>query len=75
MESLYLTDLSNHLYSVNPATGAATLIGTTGIPAIPGVGTPNMILFDESLNGIRGKLYATFDALNFVLTPAIEPEL
>jgi hypothetical protein len=72
---LYLTDLSNNLYSVDPATGAATLIGPTGIPAVPGVGTPNMILFDESLYGVRGKLYATFDALNFDLTPAIDPEL
>ncbi len=75
---LYATDLSNNLYSVNPATGAATLIGPTGIPAVPGVGTPNMPLFDESLYGARGKLYATFDVLvgfSFPFTALIDPEL
>ena len=75
---LYTTDLSNNLYSVNPATGAATLIGPTGIPAVPGIGTPNMPLFDSSLYGARGKLYATFDVLvgySFPFTALIDPEL
>ena len=75
---LYATDLSNNLYSVNPATGAATLIGPTGIPAVPGVGTPDMPLFDSSLYGARGKLYATFDVLvgfSFPFTALIDPEL
>ena len=75
---LYATDLSNNLYSVNPATGAATLIGPTGIPAVPGIGTPNMPLFDSSLYGARGKLYATFDVLvgySFPFTALIDPEL
>jgi len=57
---LYATDLSNNLYSVNPATGAATLIGPTGIPAVPGIGTPDMPLFDESLYGARGKVVRNF---------------
>jgi hypothetical protein len=72
---LYMTDLSNNLYTADPTTGAATLIGPTGIPAVPGAGTPNMILFDETLYGARGKLYATFDALNFDGTVVIAPEL
>jgi hypothetical protein len=75
---LYATDLSNNLYSVNPATAAATLIGPTGIPAVPGIGTPNMPLYDESLYGARGKLYATFDVLvgfSFPFTALIDPEL
>jgi len=75
---LYATDLSNNLYIVNPATGAATLIGPTGIPAVPGIGTPNMPLYDESLYGAKGKLYATFDVLvgfSFPFTTSINPEL
>src|SRR5271155_4155124 len=75
---LYATDLSNNLYSVNPATGAATLIGPTGIPAVPGAGTPDMPLYDESLYGARGKLYETFDVLvgySFPFTALIDPEL
>ena len=31
----YVTDFQNRLYRVNPSTGAATLIGFTGMPAIP----------------------------------------
>jgi hypothetical protein len=75
---LYATDLSNNLYNVNPATAAATLIGPTGIPAVPEAGTPNMPLYDESLYGARGKLYATFDVLvgfSFPFTALIDPEL
>jgi DNA-binding beta-propeller fold protein YncE len=68
---LYATDLSNNLYTVNAATGAATLIGPTGMPAVPG-----MDLFDESLYGVREKLYATFDVLDGCCsTPLIDPEL
>ena len=75
---LYATDLSNNLYTVNPETGAATLIGPTGIPAVPGIGRPNMPLYDESLYGARGKLYETFDVLvgySFPFTALIDPEL
>jgi hypothetical protein len=70
---LYLTDFANNLYSVSVATGAATLIGPTGIPPDPHVpftfnadGTFN--LCDEIVYGVGNKLYATFDS--FTLNPA-----
>jgi outer membrane protein assembly factor BamB len=69
---LYVTDFSNNLYSVDPTSGAATLLRATGIPPDPAVpfsfnsdGTIN--LCDESLYGFAGKLYATFDS--FTLNP------
>jgi hypothetical protein len=68
---LYMTDFSNNLYTANPATGAATLIGPTGIAAVP----PGEVLFDETLYGVKGKIYATFDALDFDLTVVIAPKL
>ena len=51
---VYATDFENRLYSVNPLTGAATLIGSTGIPAvpfIPGSLNPNGTLnfYDQAL--------------------------
>ena len=68
----YVTDFQNRLYSLNTSTGAATLIGATGIPAIPFTPlSPNMDgttnVYDEALFAADGKLYATFDAgrLNF----------
>jgi hypothetical protein len=67
---LYATDFSNNLYSVNPSTGATNLIGPTGIPGVP-AGFPAFpdtgvwSVFDESLYGVGGKLYATFDATLF----------
>jgi hypothetical protein len=75
---LYLTDFnigggSQNLYSVDPQTGAATLIGPTAVPAdviapftTNADGTFN--LCDESFYGVGGKLYATFDSLNFLPT-------
>src|SRR4051794_22699402 len=33
--NLYATDFSQNLYRVDPTTGAATLVGATGIPAVP----------------------------------------
>jgi hypothetical protein len=70
---IYATDFQNNLYKVNPLTAAATLIGPTGIPAIPFVpatlnadGTINF--YEEALFGAGGKLYATFDALVFDFT-------
>lgn len=64
--SFYATDFANNLYSVNPATGATSLIGLTGIPPI--TGNPNVPnpdgtfnVFDTNLFGFRGKLYAIFD--------------
>ncbi len=82
---IYATDFQNDLYTVNPSTGHATLIGATGIPAvpaIPGSTNPNGTIndFDESLFGAGGKLYATFDAIKitpvpFAVTPVISPDL
>jgi hypothetical protein len=83
--TIYATDLENNLYMVNPVTGAATLIGPTGIPAVPAIpdstnpdGTFNA--FDSSLFGAGGNLYATFDAITinpspFTVTPVISPDL
>jgi outer membrane protein assembly factor BamB len=69
---LYVTDFSNNIYSVDQATGAATLLQATGIAPDPNApftlnpdGTFN--LCDESLYGMNGKLYATFDA--FAIDP------
>ena len=69
---LYATDFSNNLYSVNPGTGAATLMGATGMPFDPI--PPFTInpdgtweLCDESLYGVGGKLYATYDS--FAIDP------
>ena len=63
----YVTDFQNRLYHVNASTGAATLIGSTGMPAIPFLplsanpdGTVNV--YDEAFFAADGKLYATFDA-------------
>jgi hypothetical protein len=82
---IYATDFSNNLYTVNPLTGAATLIGPTGIPAVPT--TPDIFnpdgtfpAFDETLFGAGGNLYATFDAIEinpspFTVTPVISPDL
>jgi hypothetical protein len=66
-ESLYATDFANNLYSLNPKSGAARLIGPTGIPALPFSplsvnpdGSQNV--FNETLFSARGKLYANFAA-------------
>lgn len=68
--NIYATDFQNNLYRINPITGAATLIGRTGIPAIPFIPTTlnpdgSINLYDETLLGMGGKLYATFDAFTF----------
>ncbi len=86
--NLYATDFNNNLYSVDPATGLATLIGPTGIPAIPYtphtpvVGDPDgsFTVYDESLFDFEGKLYANFaagifDPVTFTPTPTIDPHL
>jgi hypothetical protein len=72
-ETIYAVDFANNLYRVNPLTGAAMLVGPTGIPAIPFIplstnpdGTFNA--YDEALVGANGKLYVTFDA--FTVNPA-----
>lgn len=70
---LYATDFNNNLYSVDATTGAAQLIVVTGIPPeldVPFSFNPDgtMNACDETLYGIDGKLYATFDT--FTLDPA-----
>jgi hypothetical protein len=61
----YATDFANSLYSVDPATGAATLIGPTGMPAVTVApfsqnpdGTFNV--YSENFVSARGRLYANF---------------
>jgi hypothetical protein len=73
-ENFYATDYANNLYTVNPFTGHATRIGSTGMPAVPFVpfsenpdGTLN--IFGEALFSANGTLYATFD------TGTLNPEL
>ena len=63
----YLTDFANNLYSMDPESGAATMIGLTGIPALPFSplsvnpdGSQNV--FNETLFSVCGKLYANFAA-------------
>jgi hypothetical protein len=84
--TIYATDFNNDLYTVNPLTGAATLIGATGIPAVTFIpdatipGGDTFDGFDESLFSAGGNLYATFDAINiepnpFTVTPIISPDL
>lgn len=71
--TLFATDLANNLYTVDPLTGAAKLLGPTGIPPLPFQllstnpdGSTNV--FDETLFGAGGKLYATFDAVTIDFT-------
>ena len=65
--TIYATDFGNNFYTVNPTTGKATLIGPTGMPALPfrpmsmnPDGSINVC--DESLFEAGGKVYADFDA-------------
>jgi hypothetical protein len=86
--TLYATDFANNLYSVNPTTGAAILIGATGIPAVPFVpeslvpGDPDGSFYfhDESLFDFDGKLFlnydiGSFDPVTFTPTPIIAANL
>jgi hypothetical protein len=64
-ETLYATDFAQNLYSVHPVTGAAKLIGPTGIPPItvaPFSENPDGFfnVYAESLFSIHGRLYALF---------------
>ena len=70
--NLYATDFANNLYSVDPKTGATSLIGPTGIPAI--TANPNILnndgsinVFDANLFSFHGKLYIIFDG--FTINP------
>jgi hypothetical protein len=65
--ALYATDFANNLYTINPATGKATFVGPTGIPAVPFIPAStnpdgSFNFYDENLFGAGGKLYANFDA-------------
>jgi hypothetical protein len=65
--AIYATDLAHNLYRVNASTGAATLVGATGIPAIPFIPLSNnpdgtFNAYDETLFSANGTLYAVFDA-------------
>lgn len=86
--NIYATDFANNLYSVNPTTGVATLIGATGIPGLPFIplspvpGDPDgsFYFYDESLFDYGGNLYANFDTgifdpTTFTPTPLIDAEL
>ncbi len=70
---IYATDFANNLYRVNATTGVATLIGPTGVPALPFISpiTTNpdntFNAYDENLFGANGNLYATFDAFTVSL--------
>ena len=80
-----VTDFQNRLYNVNTATGAATSVGLTNIPAIPFTplsensdGTLN--IYDEAFFEANQRLYATFDAgfidlSNGQITPVVNPML
>jgi hypothetical protein len=64
-DTYYATDFAQNLYSVRPRTGAAKLIGPTGIPSItfiPFSANPDgsLNVYAESLFSARGKLYANF---------------
>ncbi len=61
--TVYATDLYSNVYTLNTTTGAATLIGYTGIPICPSVTNPNDVS-DETLFTANGKLYATFDGID-----------
>jgi hypothetical protein len=63
--SFYATDFANNLYSVDPATGAATLIGPTGMPAVmfaPFSENPDgtFNVYSENFVSAHGRLYANF---------------
>jgi len=86
--SLFATDLANNLYSVDAVTGAATLIGATGIPAVPFIpksavpGDPDgsFYIYDESLFDYGGQLYANmdagiFDPVTFTPTSLVDPNI
>jgi hypothetical protein len=85
--NLYATDFAQNLYSIDPATGHATLIGATGIPAVTFIphdtvpSDPNSIyIYDEAMFSSGGNLYMDFDTgtldlTTFTPTPVIPPEL
>jgi hypothetical protein len=80
--TIYANDFGNNLYTVDPGTGKATLIGNTGIPpALDNVDTINpdgtFNFFDSTLFSANGKLYETSSSsiVNFTnnTSVAVEP--
>ena len=73
--NLYLTDFNvgggfQNLYSVDPSTGTAKLIGATGVPAdsvapFTIINNSWIVLCDETITGVNGNLYVTFDEVSF----------
>ena len=73
---LFVTDFDGNIYSVDPATGAATFLRATGIPPdpalpfTPGLQNPSWVtLCDESLYSSGGYLYATSDSFEIDPNP------
>ena len=67
--TLYLTDFSGNLYTVDPRTGGATFFAATGLPAdvVPPFTTNSdgtLNLCDQTFYAMGGSLYVTFDAFN-----------
>lgn len=65
--ALYATDFANNFYTVDPANGRATLVGPTGIPAVPFIPAStnpdgSLNIYNENIFEVGGKLYANFDA-------------
>jgi hypothetical protein len=73
----YATDFDNKLYTVNPLTGQATLVGRTGMPALtflPAIPAADgsFDFYNENLFEANGKLYANFDTGHF--QPPADPD-
>jgi hypothetical protein len=69
--TVYETDGSNNLYTINTTTGAALLIGPTGLPQCPSVTDPDDI-GEGALFSANGKLYLTFDGFNAVTNAVVD---
>jgi hypothetical protein len=72
----YATDFDNNLYTLNPLSGQAILVGKTGLPALtflPGIPAADgsFGFYDENLFEASGKLYANFDTGHF--QPPVDP--
>jgi hypothetical protein len=66
----YATNFDNNLFTIDPQTGRATLVGNTGIPALtllPGIPAADgsFDFYNENLFEANGKLYANFDTGHF----------
>ena len=66
--TIYLTSTDHKLYTVNPTTGATTLLGSTGLTDPPGNG-----LAISLIGGQTSKLYATVNGFDFSTFGPINP--